>query len=95
MRVLSFGIYLPFFVLGLILSLQVWQRCSLIYLFVIVFSLLHIFTWASIRYRLPIDAALMPFAGLAIFSIWKWIWGRITHKSLDQKFQPQKIFSIE
>ena len=66
MRVLSFGLYLPLFVAGLYLSRHEWRRCSLIYLFVIVFSGLHIMTWASNRYRLPVDAALMPFAGLAV-----------------------------
>lgn len=27
---------------------------------------MHILTWASIRYRLVVDAAFMPFAALAV-----------------------------
>jgi len=66
LRVLSFGLYLPFFIAGLILSWRERRRASLIYLFVITISMLHILTWAGIRYRLPVDAALMPFAALAL-----------------------------
>jgi hypothetical protein len=36
------------------------------YLFIIFYSLLHIFTWAMPRYRLPVDAVAMPFAALAL-----------------------------
>jgi hypothetical protein len=73
MRVLSFGLYLPFFIAGLVLSWKERRRCSLIYLFVVVFNLMHILTWAGIRYRLPVDAALMPFAGLALV----WVYQKI------------------
>jgi len=69
MRVLSYGLYLPFFIYGLILSLREWKRYSLIYLFTLSFSAMHILTWASIRYRLPVDAALMPLAALALVDI--------------------------
>ena len=69
MRVLSFGVYLPFILYGLVLSLRDWRRYSLIYLFGIIYSMMHIFTWASVRYRLPVDAALMPLAALAIVDL--------------------------
>ena len=68
-RVLSFGLYLPFFLYGLLLSRRNWRRCSLLYLFGIVYSLMHILTWAMIRYRLPVDAAFMPFAALAVVDV--------------------------
>ena len=73
MRFLSFGLYLPFFIAGLVLSWRERQRCSLIYLFVLAFNLLHILSWAGIRYRLPVDTALMPFAALAVVSIYQWL----------------------
>lgn len=38
----------------------------LLYLFMLFYSVLHIFTWAMPRYRLPVDAAAMPFAALAL-----------------------------
>ena len=68
-RVFSFGLYLPFFLYGLFLSRHNWRRCSLIYLFGLIYSLMHILTWASIRYRLPVDAAFMPFAALAVVGL--------------------------
>jgi hypothetical protein len=77
MRALSFGLYLPFFIAGLVLSLRDWRRSLLIYLFVAAFNLLHILTWPGIRYRLPVDAVLMPYAGLALVALLdttsKWI----------------------
>jgi hypothetical protein len=69
MRVLSFGLYLPFFLYGLVLSLRQARRFSLLYLFVLVFSAMHILIWASVRYRLPIDAVMMPFAAMALVDI--------------------------
>jgi hypothetical protein len=85
MRVLSFGLYLPFFIGGLVLSFKEWRRCSLIYLFGLSFSLLHILSWAGIRYRLPVDAALMPFAGLAVLTMWGWVSGQTKVKKEKMK----------
>ncbi|QLQ08012.1 MAG: hypothetical protein HZY76_19795 [Anaerolineae bacterium] len=45
------------------------RRFLLLYLFVAVYSLLHIFTWAMSRYRLPVDAVLLLFAALSITEI--------------------------
>ncbi|MCB0254172.1 MAG: hypothetical protein KDI55_10600 [Anaerolineae bacterium] len=42
---------------------------GLLYLFVISYSLLHIFTWAFPRYRLPVDSVLILFAALGITDI--------------------------
>lgn len=69
MRVFSYGLYLPFYIYGFILSFREWRRYSLIYLFALVFSTMHILTWASIRYRLPIDAVMMPFAAVAVIDL--------------------------
>jgi 4-amino-4-deoxy-L-arabinose transferase-like glycosyltransferase len=88
MRVLSFGLYLPFFIAGLIFSLRAWRSASIIYLFILVFSAIHILTWASVRYRLPVDAALMPFAALAVSSCWSWIKRQIALRPLHQEIQP-------
>jgi len=72
-RVLSFGLYLPFMAYGLVLSLRNWRRCSLLYLFIGVYTLIHLLSWAMIRYRLPVDAALIVFAGLAVTDLVGWI----------------------
>jgi hypothetical protein len=42
---------------------------SLLYLFILIYTLLHIFTWAMSRYRLPVDAVLLLFAALAIVDL--------------------------
>jgi len=81
MRVLSYGLYLPFFLYGLILSLRNWQRNSLIYLFGLVYSLMHILTWASVRYRLPIDAAMMPFAAFALIDVFQRLQSVVRHRA--------------
>jgi 4-amino-4-deoxy-L-arabinose transferase-like glycosyltransferase len=69
MRVLSFGLYLPFFLYGLVLSFRQARRFALVYLFALVFSAMHILIWASVRYRLPIDAVMMPFAAMALVDL--------------------------
>jgi hypothetical protein len=69
LRVLSYGLYLPFFIYGLFLSRVDWRRYSLLYLFAFIYSAMHILNWAGIRYRLPVDVVLMPFAAIAITNI--------------------------
>ena len=84
-RVLSFGLYLPFFLYGLFLSRRDWRRCSLLYLFGLVYSLMHVLTWASIRYRLVVDAAFMPFAALAVMDLAGRIRSRWQSRSLAKR----------
>ena len=61
-RMLSFTLYLPFMVYGLVLSRQRWRACMPLYLYVAVDAALHLSTWAAPRYRLPSDALLIVFA---------------------------------
>jgi 4-amino-4-deoxy-L-arabinose transferase-like glycosyltransferase len=68
-RVLSFGLYLPFMLFGLGLSITRWRRFVILYLFILVHTGIHLLSWPSPRYRLPVDAVLMVFAGLAIFEL--------------------------
>jgi 4-amino-4-deoxy-L-arabinose transferase-like glycosyltransferase len=70
-RVLSFGVFLPFMLVGLILSRRQWPACSLLYIFVAVYAIIHIFSWTAPRYRLPVDAVLIIFAGLSIVKTYK------------------------
>jgi hypothetical protein len=69
-RVLSFGIALPFMIYGLVLSRHDWRRFAVLYLFIGVYTLIHLASWPGARYRLPLDALLIPFAALAIVHIW-------------------------
>ena len=82
-RVGSFALFLPFILYGIWLSLRAagpgrsrasWAEFStsplaLVLLFITFYSLLHILTWAMPRYRLPIDAVLLPFAALAVYDL--------------------------
>ena len=73
-RVLSFGILWPFMLAGLILAWRqiahrFWDAIAspkfLLVLFALIYTVIHVLTWTLIRYRLPVDAVLLVFAGLA------------------------------
>ena len=76
-RIGSFGVFLPFMLYGLVLGVKKYDHFwnlllspeGLLMLFAVIYSGIHILTWTLIRYRLPIDAALIPFAGLALVDI--------------------------
>jgi hypothetical protein len=79
-RVGSFGILLPFILYGLWLSTYEVRRPAyqgqpveiiLLYLFIIVYTAIHLLTWTLIRYRLPVDAVLIIFAGYGLEDIAK------------------------
>ncbi len=77
-RSLSFGLLLPVMAYGVLLSL--WQRRALaaegrwpaivlLLLFMGVYTLIHLLSWALIRYRLPVDAVLVVFAGYGLVDL--------------------------
>jgi 4-amino-4-deoxy-L-arabinose transferase-like glycosyltransferase len=77
-RTFSFGLYLPLIVYGSVLAAMryrsahasgTWAGIVLLYSFAAVYSLMHLLSWALIRYRLPVDAVLLPFAGLAVVDL--------------------------
>jgi hypothetical protein len=72
-RVGSFGIFLPFILGGIWISLSLFrhpvfpeQRAYLLilYLFILVYTTIHLLTWTLIRYRIPLDAILIIFSAL-------------------------------
>lgn len=78
-RVASFGITLPFMLIGIFIAIRKkWTEKGnrflnllmspegLLLIFVLIYSMIHLLTWALIRYRLPVDAVLIPFAAVAI-----------------------------
>ena len=84
-RVGSFGLFLPFMAVGLIRSLfyhfpslpaRLVSPFALVYLFMLIYTGIHVFTWTLIRYRLPVDAFLVIFAGLTILWLGEWILSR-------------------
>lgn len=77
-RVGSFGISLPFMLYGLWIALaQTWKSrtaeerwsIALLLMFVLIYTGVHLFSWTLIRYRLPVDALLLIFAGLGITTL--------------------------
>lgn len=72
-RVASFALFLPIMLGGLLYSLfnsdlrrRTFGQSSLLLLFMLVYSGIHLASWALIRYRLPVDAVLLIYAGLAV-----------------------------
>jgi hypothetical protein len=80
-RIGSFGLFLPFMLYGLVLGVKnvpgsgnrflnlLFSPRGLLIIFAFVYSGVHILTWTLIRYRLPVDAVLIPFAGLALMDV--------------------------
>ena len=82
-RVGSFGLMLPFMMYGVFLAVKrtVSEKGNpfinlftsprgLLLLFAIIYTSIHLLTWALIRYRLPVDAVLIPFAALAMSDLY-------------------------
>ena len=77
-RVLSFGIALPFLISGIyfwgkkIKQEQLYSSPGLLLLlFIVSYSVIHLLSWALIRYRLPVDAVGLIFAAFGIVSIFQ------------------------
>ncbi len=81
-RLASFTLFLPFMIYGLVRSVLTYQvrarrgsRASwnsplaLVYLFIIVYTGIHLLSWTQIRYRLPVDAILIVFAAIGIVGL--------------------------
>jgi hypothetical protein len=77
-RLLSFGLFLPLLAFGIPLALTERRRADtpdapedtagawLLLGFAGVHSLIYLLTWTLVRYRIPVDAVLMPFGALSI-----------------------------
>lgn len=77
-RIFSFGILLPFMLYGTWLAFRrrnlatpmgLDQPPALLLLFGLLYTGVHLLTWTLVRYRLPVDAIMLVFAGLAIAEI--------------------------
>jgi 4-amino-4-deoxy-L-arabinose transferase-like glycosyltransferase len=71
-RLISFGLMWPFMGYGLILGLRrtCLSEVLILYLFMIIYTFIHLLSWALIRYRLPVDAILLVFASVTIVELW-------------------------
>ena len=82
-RVSSFGLMMPWMVAGMWLWLRDQSKnkasqilempATLLFIFFVVYTGIHIFSWALVRYRLPVDAILILFAGLAVNEFLQWV----------------------
>lgn len=96
-RVLSFGIMLPFMLYGMISILlkrsekarREWDSPAvMLMLFSLIYTGIHVLTWTLIRYRLPVDAIMLIFAGYALADIYQKIARRfIKGKGTSDKLQ--------
>ena len=76
-RIGSFGVFLPFMLYGLFLGVRrshgfwnlLFSPQGLLMLFALVYAGVHILTWTLIRYRLPVDAVLIVFAGYTVLDV--------------------------
>jgi 4-amino-4-deoxy-L-arabinose transferase-like glycosyltransferase len=82
----GFGLLLPFILYGLARSFipkPPVQRFSLrltsnlLLLFILFYTAIHLLSWALVRYRLPVDAVLMLYAGLAFTDLSSWLGSRL------------------
>lgn len=71
-RLVSFGVLWPFMLYGFIISLRpsLLFDALILYLFVLTYTIIHLLSWALIRYRLPVDAVLLLYASAAIVEVW-------------------------
>lgn len=84
-RLLSFGLFLPFMLYGLILAIRDMRPAGRLHrvapagrpdlraaflgltlLFMAIYAAVHLASWANVRYRLPVDAAWLLFAGYGL-----------------------------
>jgi 4-amino-4-deoxy-L-arabinose transferase-like glycosyltransferase len=99
-RVGSFGLILPFMIYGIVVAIRWagpkaqggWIKFSttplaMILLFMALYTIQHVMTWAMPRYRLPIDAVTLPFAALGLNNIAHWIQLRVSGQKniMDQR----------
>lgn len=75
-RTAGFGLLLPFMLLGIWQWLRAAGRghrvdtpASLLLLFALLYTILHVLTWTLVRYRLPVDAVLLVFAANALYPL--------------------------
>lgn len=78
--VMSFGIMLPFFVLGFFLSIKN-KKAQFIHVLIIFFTIFHMIFLASIRYRVPIEPFYIIFAVYGLLWLIEAVSGIISHNT--------------
>ena len=73
---LSYGVLVPFMVIGAILSLRRWPRTWPLLLWVVMGSASGIIVFAGIRLRMRIEPILLLFAAVGVVELVQWLWSR-------------------
>jgi 4-amino-4-deoxy-L-arabinose transferase-like glycosyltransferase len=84
LRVFSFGLMWPFAVAGLWLSRRQWRDLLPIYIFMLMHTGVYAVTWTMVRYRVPLDAFLIPFAAVAGVQLFTWLLTTYRGRKPDQ-----------
>ena len=92
-RTLSFGILWPFMLYGLMVNWRhiLSSELLLLYLFMVVYTGIHLLTWALIRYRLPVDAFLLIFAGHALLKVQRHLAARLIKQNPEMRNVGSKV----
>jgi 4-amino-4-deoxy-L-arabinose transferase-like glycosyltransferase len=79
-RTLSFGLMWPFMLGGLGLTIRkhglgrfLMSGAGLLLSVTVVYTGVHLISWSLIRYRIPLDALMLPFAGVCLQEAWMWL----------------------
>jgi len=70
---LSYGMFVPFFLLGLCLSFKDWKKSLIFYLLFFYFTLVAVLLSSGIRKRIPIE----PFIFMYVAYSMSWLWDKI------------------
>ncbi len=54
-------------------SRATFEFVMLLLAFILTYTLVHILSWANVRYRLPVDAVLIVFAGFGVSELYRWM----------------------
>lgn len=88
LRVLSFGLILPFALYGFFINLRRFQELTPIYLFIIVHTGIYAVTWTMIRYRIPLDPFFILFAAHSLHLAYRHLTQpRTTTQALQQSLR--------
>lgn len=68
--VFSYGLLLPFFIVGMYLSLRGRQKPWILFAWMLNFCFVTLITHGSTRFRLPVEPAVILFASLALERLW-------------------------
>jgi 4-amino-4-deoxy-L-arabinose transferase-like glycosyltransferase len=67
----SYGVLLPFFMLGMVLSLRTPQKPWVLFAWILYFSLTTLIMHGATRYRLPVEPVIILFGAFALERVWR------------------------